>query len=199
MIAAFVSAIEAKLASIGAWTTTIAIGDAFAEETGAPPRIVLVPASETYQAPTGPGGNPRPLRDRFVTCEVIFWGLTLADTEGLIDQFIIALHRAVKDTSTAPHARGGSYALGRGRWMRRTNLEAYGIQYRLEVTLVIPVLDRDWTGTPQSAPDESTYSGDQILTYPRVPSGTTADTNVARGDAAASNPTDGVTVSVVKP
>ncbi len=200
MISAFVDAINAKLVSIGAWCQTIRIGDEFAEETGAPPRITIVPLAETYAPPTGPGGNPRPLMDRFVACEVIVWGLTLADTEGLVDQFVIALHRAVKDTSTTPHSRGGAYRMGKGRWDRTTNLEKHGFQYRLGVELVIPVLDRDWSTTPMQAPDASTYTADEILTSRRVPNDTAAGISVARGDDAASDDAaDEVNITVPTP
>ncbi len=177
MISAFVDAINAKLVSIGAWCQEIRIGDEYAEETGAPPRLTLVPMMETYASPCGPGGNPRPLHDRFVACEVIVWGSTLANTEGLVDQFIIALHRAVKDTSTAPHSRGGAYRMGKGRWDRTTNLDKLGFQYRLGVELVIPVLDRDWSTTPAEAPEASTYEGEQSLTNPLMP----LDTELAGG------------------
>ncbi len=195
MIALIRDAIAAQLAAIGAWTSTISIGDEFAEETGAPPRIVLVPRDESFVPPTGPGGNPRPLWDRLVSCEVILWGLTLADTEGLIDQFVIATHRAFKGTSTAAHARGGTYRLGKGRWDRKTNLDKHGFGYRMTIELTIPVLDRDWSTTPQSAPDASTYTADEILTSQLIPDDTIASANVARGDDAASgDDADGVDV-----
>jgi hypothetical protein len=179
MISQVVAAISAKLVSIGAWTSTISIGDEFAEETGQPPRIVLVPKGDAFLPVEGPGGNPRPLWDRLASCDVLLWGFTQDDAEGLLDQFIIAIHRAMKDTNTAPHKRGASYRLGKGGWDRKTNLSKFGFVYRMSVDLRIPVLDRDWTNTPMSAPDASTYVGDQALTNPRVPPDTAAVADVA--------------------
>lgn len=199
MFSQIVAAIQTTLGTIGAWTTTIAIGDQFVQEQGSPPRIVFTPASETFTPPTGPGGNPRPLWDRLIAVDVDLWGQTQDDTEGLIDQLIIAVHRTFKGTSTAPHARGGRYRVGAGRWVRDTNLVKYGFRYKLQLEFTVPVIDRDWTGTAATPPDASTYTGTQILTNQDVPPDTHAIADVAA--TLGTPPTDQghVTVNVPKP
>jgi hypothetical protein len=200
MISTFVAAVQTKLVAIGAWCTTVNIGPQYAQETGAPPRYTLVQLAETYAPPYAPGGNPRPLWDRHVMAEVQMWGTSVSTVEGMIDQWIIAMHRAAKDTSTDPHMRGSVYKMGRGRWDQTTYLDKMGALYVLGIEFLIPVFDRDWLTTAGQPPNEDTYTGEQIYTYPRAGTPLTAVANVARNDPAASgSPADEVTVSVPKP
>lgn len=203
MFTQLVAAISATLASIGAWTTLIEVGDEFVEELGAPPRYVLTPSSETYKPVTGPGGNPRPLWDRHIGAELTIWGSTRDNTEGMIDQFLIALHRTIKGTPPGggtAYVRGGTYGIGHGKWVRNTNLDKFGFVYVLQLEIVVPVIDRDWTGTPAQAPDQSTYTGTQILTNQDIPTGTSAVADVAAQISAPPAPASGdQTVTVTKP
>lgn len=163
-----VAAVEAQLVAIQAWVTTIKIGDEFVEETGQAPRLVVIPTDDAYGPPIGPGGNPRPLANVTTNAIAVIWGTDRDTTEGLRDQFVIALHRALKATSTSAHARGGTYKLGKGAWTRGTNLSRAGFEYRLAFSVEIPILDRAWASTPNAAPSTGTYTGDQANSYPTV-------------------------------
>lgn len=182
MFSQLVAGISATLASIGAWQTSVEIGDEFQQEVSGAPRYVMVPSSESYKPVTGPGGNPRPLWDRHIEADVFIWGTTRDNTEGMIDQFLISLHRTIKGTTPGggtSYVRGGSYGVLGGKWIRRTNLMKYGFAYVLRVAIVVPVIDRDWTGTPAQPPDQTTYTGTQILTNQDIPPDTHAVADVA--------------------
>jgi hypothetical protein len=165
----FLVEVTAQLAAINA-CTTLKVGDEYVEENGVPPRMVAIPSDDDFEATIGPGGIARSIRTRNAGAEVVLWGATREDVEGMISQFVVALHRACK--STTSKARGASYVLGSGRWTRKTNLTRHGFEYRLSFTVQIPIVERVWESveTPPATPGE---------TYPAVPGDTGAAINVA--------------------
>lgn len=170
-----ITAIATELAALNAYVTTIAVGDEFVAENDASPRIIVIPDEDEFTPPTGAGGLLRAIKDVSASADLIIRGPTYDVVEAMRDQFVVALHRAIKGDSSSSHARGGTYALGKGKWTRGTNLARNGQEWTGSFAVMIPVVDRTWpvSADPPVPPDAST------TTYPIAPGDVRAVSDVA--------------------
>lgn len=142
------------------------LGPEFMQAEAVPPRLVWVPADETYGPAERIGDDARSLRTRLATLELHIWGGDYAATELLLNQTLAAVH------GTA----AGSYELGKGMWMNHKTGPAtdLGRVYVVQVTFKIPVTAAPpalktvttipVTTTPLGAP-----TGDAVVATLRAP------------------------------
>jgi hypothetical protein len=117
----------------------------------APPRIVVVPTTETIEPAQEigrqdiPGGSAtRQLYHRELRCEIYCWGRDRTEAQDLLHNTIVALHHGVQ----------GSYRLGQGEW-RNEREDTFsdlllGDMLMLEAFVHIPVVDQLKTLKPIS-------------------------------------------------
>lgn len=165
--------VSTQLTAIGALTPTILVGKKYRFANEALRRIVFVPTSDSFEPVSNPGGNPRPILDVLVGADVHIWADDYYLAAALRDQFILALHRAVKRPAATPQKRGGEYKISKGEWTNETDHDQLGAEYTLSVSIKIPILERTFPALPTPATDLT------ALTNPKVPSGTKMVTNVA--------------------
>lgn len=207
----FESALTTQLAAINALVAPT-FNEADVRGNAAPPKMIVFPLNDTFDAPDGPGGPIRALKDALENRMVVIQGRTRDEVRGMRDQFVIALHHACKKSRNAnagdPHAvRAGRYVLGRGEWTRNTLKAVNGFEYRLTFSVQVPVVDRVWQrvdetdevpeGVPQ-APVASTYTPDQSLTN-ELATAETIGVSVGLGDEDEAAEPDDVTINVPPP
>lgn len=186
-----ITAVEAELAALNAYVTTIAVGDEFVAENDARPRIIVIPDEDEFAAPTGVGGLLRAIKDVAMSAELILRGPSYDVVESLRDQFVVALHRAIKGDAASSHGRGGTYLLGKGKWTRGTNIARNGQEWSGSFSVMVPVVERTWPASadPPVPPDAST------TTYDLAPPDTEAVSDVAAELGDPSTPQGNATVS----
>ena len=164
------AAIATELLAINAYVVPL-VGAEHLARNDAPPRMIFVEDADAITMIEGPGGNPRGLFSVVEGSECVIFGESRDHVEGMRDQFLTALHKAVKK-GNAGTARGGRYAVTKGGYKRSALIGRNGFEYRLGFGVLVAVVDRKWEapapGDPQQAPVASTYTGDQINTYPVV-------------------------------
>ena len=176
MLGSLYTAIAAELLEINAYVVPL-VGEHHVRRNDPPPRMIMYPVDDTFDGPSGPGGNPRPIHDVLEASELVIHGTTLNVVTGMRDQFVNALRRVCKRASQGS-ARAGRYVLGKGKWTRNTLIAKNGFEYKLTFSVVHPIVDRRWSLTdpdapagpenPPQEPNEATYEGDQANTYPVV-------------------------------
>lgn len=171
MITTLYKAIKATMVARGV-TAKVVIGiDKVAEEDDAN-KIIFYPESETFRPPTGPGGNPRPFKDRWVSHHVHLWSLTMDQMDVLISQVVTCLHVTLKAVMPGDTrgAGAGSYDLGSGSWTLDTRDTARGCEYDFSFSVPFPILDRNW-----NPPDPTgQYPEDEQASYQDPSVGVTA-------------------------
>jgi hypothetical protein len=128
-------------------------------EHNSPPRIVVIPTSDSYGAPNyiqpngfngdvmADGQNPRPIATRMEGARAIIWAAGAKQSDPtlqqradynalhqLINQFVLSLHRV----------NPGNYSLGRGTTTETTRVDRLGYVYELEFTVNVPITDGPW-------------------------------------------------------
>jgi len=164
------AAIATELLAINAYVVPL-VGAEHLARNDAPPRMIFVEDADAITMIEGPGGNPRGLFSVVEGSECVIFGESRDHVEGMRDQFLTALHKAVKK-GNAGTARGGRYAVTKGGYKRSALIGRNGFEYRLGFGVLVAVVDRKWEapapGDPQQAPVASTYVP---KTAPRSPSG----------------------------
>lgn len=171
MLSVLYSAITTELAAINAYVVPL-VGEEHVRRNDPPPRIIMWPLKDSFGPVEGPGGNPKPIATVLEQSQLVIQGETFDHVQGMRDQFVIALHKAVKGANVGSSGRAGRYVLSDGTWTRNTLIAKNGHEYRLTFAVAVPIVRRTWPtpapgGSPQ-APTAPTYTGDQANTYPVV-------------------------------
>lgn len=196
------TAVAAELVALNAYVTELLIGDEHVRRNDAPPRYIVVPNDDEYGPVVGPGGNPRGLFGVFKSSELIVHATSFDVCEGMTDQFMIALRKAVKGASTAT-ARAGELRVSKGKFTRGNAMHARnGVEYKVTFAVGYAIVDRKWDapapGDPPRPPVPSTYTGAELLTYPIVSGAElTITADVGRRDNPPAD--DNVTITVPTP
>ena len=137
MIRQFVDAINEQLVSRGAilqpgdCQICLEFGEERDAENDSPPRAVIFPTNDTFEAPWNPGGNQRPVKNVSTGLEIHAFGRDYDETETLRDQIVLAIHASAY----------GAYVLQGGAWDRTTLRTQYGRKYVLRLTVQAPIAD----------------------------------------------------------
>lgn len=126
MITEFVSALTGHLPAV-----PIYLGDAALDENARPPRLVVVPVAEEMAPPTGiswPTPTGKPIYARRVRLALYIWAESWAEVEGALAEVLTAIRKLFGPIATPE----------RGEWVQGGAI-AYGVAYRLELTLTTPV------------------------------------------------------------
>lgn len=196
------TAVAAELVALNAYVTTLLVGEEHVRRNDPPPRYIVIPNDDEPGPVVGPGGNPRGLYGVFKSTELVIHAPDFDTSEGMIDQFTIALHKAAKKASTGT-ARAGTLKISKGKYTRGNALVGKnGVEYRQVFAVGYTIVDRKWDapapGDPPRPPIPSTYAGDELLTYPVVPGDElTIVADVGRRDAPPAD--DNVTITVPEP
>lgn len=127
-LAAIVAAIQQEVAAQGI-TASFQLGPEHVSEHNAPPRIVWVPTSTSYEPPMRIGATETQIHTRLVRSEVHCWGKDYEEAEALSDAVIRAAYQVMG---------GPDYELGAGAWLE-TALTSNGRVYSFELGLRIAV------------------------------------------------------------
>lgn len=203
MLSVLYAAIAAELLAINAFVVPL-VGEEHVASNVAPPKMIFIPSDDTFGPAEGPGGNPRPIYTIMAATELVLQARNTDLVEGMRDQFVIALRRAMKHASMAT-SRAGRCGLTKGKWTRGTIKMRNGLEYRLTFAVAFPIVDRAWPtpappvddpgGTPvPQPPDATTYTGDQANTYPVIPA-EELSAGITVGPTAA-EPSDLVTITI---
>lgn len=152
-----------------------------------PPSFIVTPSDDQFDSVKHSAGNPRALATVWEGALLTIRGETRDIVQGMRDQFVCALHQALKK-SAANTAYAGQYRLSAGQWTRKQFLTANGFEYTIKFATIVAILKRVWPATvPPTPPTPDTYVG--VLTYPVVPGDQiTAVVNVGYSDNDSENP-----------
>lgn len=168
MLSSLYEAINAQLDVIHAYARLVWDEDAIAVHEP-PPRMIVIPSDDQFDSPKHAASNPRALATVWEGANLIIQGETKDHCQGMRDQFVIALHVALK-LSGADTAYAGQYRLGGGQWTRKQYLAVNGFEYTLRFASLVAIVKRRWDDvTPPQAPTASTYAN--VLSYPIIPVG----------------------------
>jgi hypothetical protein len=164
-LVAFCNAVTERLTTvlegINAEVPTFHIGARHLTANESPPRIVYVPARETWRGPHAQGGdgknNPRPLRTRHLTLQVHIWAAgppPAFDHETAVETLLNHFVAAVHDIAWGVHDENG------GTWMvEQESATRNGAVYVLDMTVQIPATrEPDTYATVASLPINGTIT-----------------------------------------
>ncbi len=110
---------------------TVEIGEENLAKEGTPPRVVWVPTSDRFVAPTERGATTqRSLHTRQAGVDVHLWGADFAGAESLLAAFVYALRQVV----------GANYLVTSGQWFGQ-RLQAHGRIYVLSLVIGVPLAE----------------------------------------------------------
>ena len=108
------------------------IGEKYIAQHDTPPRLVWVPSSDFFGAPVQIGANPKTYATRFAGVDCAVWGEDLATTEEMVNDLIVAIHRACISR--------GNYELRGGEWTTAGELTNNGIVFMLHLVIQVPIV-----------------------------------------------------------
>lgn len=107
------------------------LGEKYKAQNDAPPRLVWVPTSDTFGPAVRIGANPKSVANRVAGVECRIWGATLADTEALLNDVLVAARRM----------GGGLLEMRGGEWQTEGELANEGFLYVMSLAVQIPVTE----------------------------------------------------------
>lgn len=126
--------VEAFVAELGRPDVQVLVGGKNLAANDQPPRIVIVPTSDSFVPPAHVGGTPRALYGRQVGFVLHLWGASFEDTEALLLDAVVALRRAVS---------GPALSLGGADWIGQDGeLMKHGDACELTCSVTLPVYDQ---------------------------------------------------------
>ncbi|MFN7131603.1 MAG: hypothetical protein ACK4N5_05935 [Myxococcales bacterium] len=131
MVSQIIDLILAEVAAAGGGTHKKLIGQKHLAEQGKPPKLVWIPKAMRFGAPVKAAANPRPLRTRYTTVELVVHGATLDATEALLHRILAAAHAVTH----------GSYELGDGEWDVADAQLQHGVRCAVDLVFAIPVTE----------------------------------------------------------